>query len=278
MPICPSCGSEFRAGITDCNTCHVALVDSLDPPQAEVEVVEEVDEETLHLLGTFNDDAQAILMRHLLDGAGIPSIVQGGHGPRVGHCVPYRVLVDEDYVEAAQETIAAYQSPSLITGQVEGDLARLSTELNRLARERRDLVAKIQSNDPYIKQVRVGQNRPNVVRLVFDLKEEVKPQVDEVVFPDGKRETILSVPEYNWHWQLWYNLAEPVDLPQGTKIECTAHFDNSPNNPENPDPTKSVIWGQQSWDEMMVGFFNLKFDATMSAKELSAPEGAIHVH
>src|SRR5579863_544423 len=99
-----------------------------------------------------------------------------------------------------------------------------------------------------------------------------------LVFPDGRKETILSVPVYNWHWQLWYNLAEPIALPQGTKIECTAHFDNSPNNPENPDPTKSVIWGQQSWDEMMVGFINLKFDATMSAKELSAPEGAVHTH
>jgi hypothetical protein len=99
-----------------------------------------------------------------------------------------------------------------------------------------------------------------------------------LVFPDGRKETILSVPAYNWHWQLWYNLAEPIDLPQGTKIECTAHFDNSPNNPENPDPTKAVIWGQQSWDEMMVGFFNLKFDAKMPAKELTAQEGAIHVH
>jgi hypothetical protein len=99
-----------------------------------------------------------------------------------------------------------------------------------------------------------------------------------LVFPDGRRETILSVPSYNWHWQLWYNLAEPIDLPQGTKIECTAHFDNSPNNPENPDPTKAVIWGQQSWDEMMVGFFNLKFDAKMPAKELTVEEGAIHVH
>ena len=154
MPICPSCGSEFRAGFTDCNTCHVALVDSLDPPEDEVEVVEEVSEETLHLLGTFNEDAQAILIRHLLDGAGIPSIVQGGHGPQVSHCVPYRVFVDEDYVEAAQETIAAYQSPSLMTGQVEGDLARLSTELNRLARERRDLVATIQTVLRGVEQLR----------------------------------------------------------------------------------------------------------------------------
>jgi hypothetical protein len=99
-----------------------------------------------------------------------------------------------------------------------------------------------------------------------------------LVFPDGKKETILSVPVYNWHWQLWYNLAEPIDLPQGTKIECTAHFDNSANNPENPDPSKAVIWGQQSWDEMMVGFFNLKFDARMSPSELKAVEGAVHVH
>jgi hypothetical protein len=99
-----------------------------------------------------------------------------------------------------------------------------------------------------------------------------------IVFPDGKSETILNVPAYNWHWQLCYNLAEPVDLPLGTTIECTAHFDNSANNPESPDPAKDVIWGQQSWDEMMVRFFNLKFDAKMSPKELTAQKGAIHTH
>jgi hypothetical protein len=89
-----------------------------------------------------------------------------------------------------------------------------------------------------------------------------------LVFPNGETQTILKVPAYNWHWQLWYNLAEPITLPKGTKIECTAHFDNSPNNPENPDPTKTVIWGQQNWDEMMVGFFNLVFDAKLPAKDL----------
>jgi hypothetical protein len=76
------------------------------------------------------------------------------------------------------------------------------------------------------------------------------------------------VPHYNWHWQLWYNLAQPITLPKGTKIECTAHFDNSAGNRENPDPTKTVIWGQQSFDEMMVCFFNLAFPAELSAKEV----------
>lgn len=89
-----------------------------------------------------------------------------------------------------------------------------------------------------------------------------------LVFPNGETRTLLQVPAYNWHWQLWYNLDEPIVLPKGTKIECTAHFDNSPNNPENPDPTKTVRWGQQSWDEMMVGFFNLVYDANMPAKAL----------
>ena len=96
-----------------------------------------------------------------------------------------------------------------------------------------------------------------------------------IVYPDGRTETLLSVPKYNWRWQLWYNLAAPINLPKGTKIECTAHFDNSADNPENPDPTKTVIWGQQSWDEMMVGFFNLVFDAKTPARALF-PESKAH--
>jgi hypothetical protein len=92
-----------------------------------------------------------------------------------------------------------------------------------------------------------------------------------IVFPDGKSDTLLKVPAYNWRWQLWYNLPEPITLPKGSKIECTAHYDNSPNNPENPDPTKEVIWGQMNSDEMMVGFFNLVFDAKLPANKLLAP-------
>lgn len=89
-----------------------------------------------------------------------------------------------------------------------------------------------------------------------------------IVYPTGETETLLQVPHYNWHWQLWYTLASPLVLPKGTKIECTAHFDNSPNNPNNADPTKEVGWGDQSWDEMMVGFFNLVFDAKMPVEEI----------
>ncbi len=90
----------------------------------------------------------------------------------------------------------------------------------------------------------------------------------KVVYPTGESNTLLRVPRYDWHWQLWYTLAEPLLLPKGTKIHCTAHFDNSPNNPDNADPTKEVTWGDQSWDEMMVGFINLVFDANMPVRDL----------
>jgi hypothetical protein len=89
-----------------------------------------------------------------------------------------------------------------------------------------------------------------------------------VKYPDGETRTLLSVPHYKFSWQLWYDLSEPLVLPKGAKIECTAHFDNSPNNPDNADPTKDVVWGDQSWDEMMVGFFNVVFDAKMPVKNL----------
>jgi len=92
-----------------------------------------------------------------------------------------------------------------------------------------------------------------------------------VKYPGGQTQTLLSVPNYRATWQLWYDLAEPIALPKGTKIQCTAHFDNSPNNALNPDPTKDVVWGDQSWDEMMVGFFNVVFDAKMPLRDLFPP-------
>ena len=76
-----------------------------------------------------------------------------------------------------------------------------------------------------------------------------------VVYPDGRQEVILSVPRYDFNWQLRYNLESPLPLPKGARIECVAHFDNSPNNKYNPDPTKAVRWGEQTWEEMMIGFF-----------------------
>lgn len=79
----------------------------------------------------------------------------------------------------------------------------------------------------------------------------------ELEHPNGEREVLLDVPKYDFNWQLWYNYAEPKLIKKGSKIHCTAHFDNSENNPFNPDPTKKVTWGEQTWEEMMFGFMSV---------------------
>jgi len=76
----------------------------------------------------------------------------------------------------------------------------------------------------------------------------------EAFYPDGRHETLLAVPRYDFNWQTTYRLTEPLHVPAGTKIVCTGAFDNSPKNPFNPDPGKVVRWGQQSWDEMFIGY------------------------
>lgn len=77
-----------------------------------------------------------------------------------------------------------------------------------------------------------------------------------ITYPDGKSEELLNVPKYDFNWQLSYILAEPRKVPAGSKIEAVAWYDNSPNNKYNPDPTKTVTWGEQTFEEMMIGFFN----------------------
>jgi hypothetical protein len=85
-------------------------------------------------------------------------------------------------------------------------------------------------------------------------------------YPDGREETLLSVPRYDFNWQITYELAEPKLLPKGTRLEVIAHFDNSANNKFNPDPTQAVRWGDQTWEEMMIGFFG-------TLRELPKPAG-----
>jgi hypothetical protein len=80
----------------------------------------------------------------------------------------------------------------------------------------------------------------------------------DLVYPDGRRETILSVPDFDMNWQISYELARPLRVPAGTRLQVIAHFDNSASNPWNPDPSVRVIWGSDSRDEMMEGWFDYR--------------------
>jgi hypothetical protein len=72
-------------------------------------------------------------------------------------------------------------------------------------------------------------------------------------YPEGGEEVLLDVPRYDFNWQNIYLLRQPKRLPEGTIVDMEAHYDNSADNPLNPDPTQGVHWGDQTWDEMMLG-------------------------
>ncbi len=79
----------------------------------------------------------------------------------------------------------------------------------------------------------------------------------EARYPDGTTEILLDVPHYDFAWQQTYELAEPKLMPKGTKLRCIAHYDNSPGNLANPNPKAIVHWGEQTWDEMLMGFLDM---------------------
>lgn len=96
----------------------------------------------------------------------------------------------------------------------------------------------------------------------------------ELLTPDGKRETLLSVPSYDFNWQTSYTLAAPRHIPAGSWMLCTGGFDNSAKNPANPDPTARAHWGPQSWNEMFMGFMDVADEpgaASPGAKPIAPP-------
>lgn len=87
-------------------------------------------------------------------------------------------------------------------------------------------------------------------------------------YPDGTVETILDVPRYDFNWQVIYMFAEPKLAPAGTRMYCLAHFDNSENNLANPNPNEEVRWGDQTWEEMMIGWFSETTDVDTTSYDL----------
>lgn len=90
-----------------------------------------------------------------------------------------------------------------------------------------------------------------------------------IIPKDGPPEVVLSVPAYDFGWQSYYYLDKPRLLKAGTRIDCVAHYDNSKDNPANPDPTKDVSWGDQTFEEMMIGYIDV-YDAAPVRPKSSA--------
>jgi hypothetical protein len=90
------------------------------------------------------------------------------------------------------------------------------------------------------------------------------------IYPDGRSEILLSIPRYDFNWQVYYYPKKPLYMPKGTKIEAIAHYDNSAKNPLNPDPTREVRFGEQTWEEMMNAFFDYVVEAPTTVNASSA--------
>ncbi len=96
----------------------------------------------------------------------------------------------------------------------------------------------------------------------------------DVTYPDGTEEVLLDVPRYDFGWQHRYELAEPKRLPAGSRLRCTAVFDNSADNPANPDPSSTVRTGTQSWEEMFNGYFDVVLEDEDLQREATWPRRA----
>jgi len=96
----------------------------------------------------------------------------------------------------------------------------------------------------------------------------------DATLPDGTKRTLLFVPKYNFKWQFVYAPREMIALPRGTVLRATAHYDNSAGNPQNPDPTRTVEFGLQTFEEMMFGFVEMVYDDEISSPNLRALRAA----
>lgn len=91
------------------------------------------------------------------------------------------------------------------------------------------------------------------------------------VYPTGETQILCYVPRYDFHWQMTYQLAQPILLPKGTQIQVSAWYDNSPNNPSNPNPNVDVYWGDQSWEEMLAAFMDFAIPVSLDPARIAGP-------
>jgi hypothetical protein len=100
----------------------------------------------------------------------------------------------------------------------------------------------------------------HIISLMPHMHLRGKDIIYRAIYPDGRSEILLSVPKYNFAWQVYYYPQKPIAAPKGTRLEAIAHYDNSTKNALNPDPGKEVRFGEQTWDEMMNAFFDFTVD------------------
>jgi hypothetical protein len=128
------------------------------------------------------------------------------------------------------------------------------------------------SNAEVISEVTVGVDHAKLVYLQPHMHLRGKDYELRLIYPTGETETVFKG-KWNFDWQVGYQLAKPIPLPKGTKLLAIAHYDNSANNKFNPDPSKTILWGDQNWDEMQSGFLGLVVDLDTDLRNVFKSSG-----
>ena len=129
----------------------------------------------------------------------------------------------------------------------------------------RDSNYEVRSEAEFLQDVHIWSLQPHMHLRGKDME-------FKAIYPDGHSEILLRVPRFDFNMQFWYELAEPLALPKGSKIFVTAHFDNSDKNKLNPNPNLDVRRGLQTTDEMMNGHVNMTVDAWALSKKGKTPQ------
>jgi hypothetical protein len=137
-----------------------------------------------------------------------------------------------------------------------------------LAASRKDFVIPAGAATKEVESKLMLSREVRIVSLTPHMHLRGKSFTYRAAYPDGRVETLLSVPHYSFHWQVAYQEAGQLVLPPGTEIRCTAVFDNSDTNSNNPDANVEVRYGEQSSEEMMIGFMDVAFDAKLDPADL----------
>lgn len=128
------------------------------------------------------------------------------------------------------------------------------------------------NNAEVVSEVTVGVDDAKLVYIQPHLHLRGKDYELRVIYPTGETETVFKG-KWNFDWQIGYQLAKPLPVPKGTRLVAIAHYDNSANNKYNPDPNKTVLWGDQNWDEMQSGFLGLVVDVHAEVSKIFIPSG-----
>jgi hypothetical protein len=128
------------------------------------------------------------------------------------------------------------------------------------------------SNAEVVSEVTVGADNVRLAYAQPHMHLRGKDFELRAIYPSGESDTLFKG-RFDFDWQLGYTFAKPIGLPKGTRLIGISHFDNSPNNRFNPDPSEEVRWGPQNWDEMSNCFVGLLFDVGTNASTIFRASG-----